>query len=137
MVVYAIDWRCLDINNPEDILLDISDMLNRNYPVIMSVSTLESTEDRLLFYALTTDSHVISFAGTEYGFSSRHNSYGHYCTVTGLIIDSIAEEYYLRVSNAGEEEYVVFSEYVEFARNHGTVINTAVNPGNAIIYFED
>jgi len=51
-----------------------------------------------------------------------------------MIYDEYADEVYLRVSNGGCEEYVAYSEYIDYVQNHGTIFNS-FNPGNAIIYF--
>ena len=45
-------------------------------------------------------------------------------------------EYYLRVSNGGKEEYISYSEYVEFVINHVAYINFH-NYGNGIIHIRE
>ncbi len=101
----------------------------------MSVNTIGSADDGLIFYEISNESGTKPFASTEYLFKRSRYATGHYFTVTGCIIDRISGETYLRVSNAGIEMYVIYSEYVEYVCNHGQILG--YNPGNAIIYLED
>lgn len=114
-------------------------MLNRNYPVIMSVNTINSSDDSsdgLDYYLLwhnTRGDEV--FADSGYSFNYSSSASGHYFTVTGIIYNK--DEVYLRVSNGGSEEYVIFSQYVEYVQAHGVILNSSINPGNAILYFRE
>ncbi|MCR5593142.1 MAG: hypothetical protein K6F79_05285 [Saccharofermentans sp.] len=133
-------WEVVNYNNPGATLDYIDDMLSRGYPIIMSVNTIWENNDDvgLNFYSLengqTTDHR---FAGTDYYFVPSHIAKGHYYTVTGIIYDDNSESVYLRVSNAGCEEYIVYSEYLDYVNNHGGIFGTSVNPGNGIIYFKE
>lgn len=128
-------WDTLNLNDTDDLLVDIESMLNRNYPAIMSVNTLNEAQGvNLKFYALKNGGVGTQFGDTGYYMTSQHTATGHYYTVTGMIYDEYADEVYLRVSNGGCEEYVAYSEYIDYVQNHGTIFNS-FNPGNAIIYF--
>lgn len=128
-------WDTLDLDNPQALLDDIKSMLIRNNPTIMSVNGLDSSsEDHLKFYKIWYNSAGVVFADTGYSFNYDNRwASDHYFIVTGLIYDNHVDEVYLRVSNAGREEYIIYSEYVAYVRNHGVI--GGVNPGNAIIYY--
>lgn len=130
-------WRTLDLDDTGRFLDDIKDMLNRNYPVIMAVNTIQGADEQLKYYSFSynTGGHEI-FADSGYSlWYDRQMAEGHYFTVTGLIRDYIKGDAYIRVSNAGYEQYIIFSEYVEYVKNHGVTPISRFNPGNAMIYF--
>lgn len=127
-------WLPLNINDPEIMLEYIEDMLIRNYPVIMSVNTLNKDADRLRYYLLVYNLEgATALADTGYIFMYESWARGHYFVITGIIYTR--DEVYLRVSNAGLEEYVIYSEYVEYVATHGVIGHSNINPGNAIIYY--
>ncbi len=43
-----------------------------------------------------------------------------------MIYDEYVDDVYLRVSNGGCEEYVAYSEYINYVQNHGTVFNSFI-----------
>ncbi|MBQ0011389.1 MAG: hypothetical protein KBT07_01635 [Clostridiales bacterium] len=66
-------------------------------------------------FALTSITEMMS--DSEYGLRSVSLARGHYFNITGLVYDKIADEVYLRVSNGGIEEYILFSEYIDLIEN--------------------
>ncbi len=132
-------WCALDVNSPETLLPYIENMLNRNYPVIMSVNTIDLSDESSVQLRYYTFSHNTAgaeiFADSGYSLYRQDSARGHYFTVTGIIYNK--DEVYLRVSNGGSEEYVIFSQYVEYVQAHGVILNSSINPGNAILYFRE
>jgi len=61
---------------------------------------------------------------------------GHFFTVTGIMRDKIRDDFFLRVSNNGEEQYISYNEYVDFVLSHVAEQNIP-NYGNGIIYIEE
>lgn len=123
---------------------DVNGYVNYNFDAYIDphgcglIAYNDVSEDRLHYYSLQDEAiSDIEFANSGYFFIHKRNAQGHYFTVTGIIYDYQAEEVYLRVSNAGREQYIIFSEYVSYVENHGVVFSSTVNPGNAIIYFEE
>lgn len=99
----------------EGTLESIIDMLEEDKPVITSICADRS----LKYYSLSTQNSnsVHLFGDMGYGFNVESYASGHYFNITGVVIDDIAEEVYLRVSNGGFEQYVLYSEYIDLVEN--------------------
>ncbi len=96
----------------------------------------DDTSDELPFYIFKPNTAgTVIFADSGYSLWEQMTLNDHYYTVTGIIYDR--DEVYLRVSNGGKEQYVIFSEYVEYVQSHGVIANSSINPGNAILYFRE
>ena len=124
-----VDFEVIDPLNPDPFLQSIKSMIRNGYPVIINVYDNDENDNWLKFYIFEKDDGELN---TVYQIDAT----GHYFTVTGVVYDAIKDEYYLRVSNNGKEEYVSYREYVEFVINHVAYTN-CLNYGNGIIHIRE
>ncbi|MBR5936706.1 MAG: cellulose binding domain-containing protein [Clostridiales bacterium] len=108
----------VNTNQKNGLLSCIARMIKGGKPVITSVFTKEE----LKFYRLDNKgdidpiTHVLG--DSNWNFYSSSTAKGHYFSLTGMIYDDISNDVYLRVSDAGREEYIFYSEYLELIEAH-------------------
>ena len=109
----------INTNNPDLDLEAIVYMLRRLRPVIMSLCIDDDYALNYYEFSTSVTSSGKTLGDSNCGFILTSDAASqHYYTVTGVIFDDIADEAYLRVSNGGREQYIIFSEYIELVRDH-------------------
>lgn len=138
---YEATWITYEMCGEALYLAAINDMLNRNYPVMISASVLNG--EKFNYYYISSDENssgkqflrINNDTGTNYYLDAITWSTGHYFVITGMIYDSYANngagECYLRVAMGHEQErYIIYSEYCDYVDN-----NTSVPLQNGMMYF--
>lgn len=116
----------INTKQPERVLETIVDMIIDNKPVITSVCLAKG--NYLPFYEFTTDNDqgYKPFGDLGWHLKQEKQACQHYFTVTGLVADSVSGEVYLRVSNVGRQQYIIFSDYIELIHNHRLMGNVPI-----------
>jgi len=95
-------------------LLSIASMLKEGKPVIASICVNKSFG--IGFYKLEqskASSDSKPFGDSQWSFNLDERVDQHYFTITGMVVDEISGETYLRISSWGRQYYVLFSEYMD------------------------
>lgn len=120
---YSVKWRV----PKEQMLTTIINSIQMDHPVIISVAS-------------SGFSNHIEFGDYKDGKFSYINEYviGHYMTVTGVYVDDIKNETYLKLSSWGSEYYIKFNDYIYSINDHqcsgASIINTMTELFNNILY---
>ena len=106
----------------------IQEMLNNDIPVMLSMGPNLSSAHGVNLYDWVY-SGAISPLDNPYRFevgSYSKKVNGHFVTVTGLIVDEVKNQRYLRISSWGLEFYINFDEYLEYMTEESNRVFTNI-----------